>query len=139
MRVLLTVIICCIVAGVYAQDVSKRVLDASFERRYEEQPKPKKLLVFRKKNSRYNPVMYAGAAFLFIYQRIFSEQIQAECMYQVSCSEYTKYCIQQKGLVRGMLAGFNQVTECFNGAVYEHPPMFIHKSRIVNVHAGSVK
>ena len=134
MRALQIIIFVLFSACCTAQDASSLVIEASFNGKYEKPLKRRGVLEFGKKRDRYNPLMYAGAAFLFVYQHVFSEQIQADCIYQTSCSEYAKQSIRRKGFVKGMMAGFSQVTECFNGAVYEQPPVFIYRSRIVNSH-----
>jgi uncharacterized protein len=96
-----------------------------------------RLLKFEKRVTRYNPLAYVGAGLLFVYQKIFSEQIQASCMYEVSCSEYTRLSVQRSGFIAGTLKGFSQLTECYAGAVYEHPPMFVSSHRkVINDRSG---
>lgn len=76
--------------------------------------------------SRYNPFTYLTGALLFVYQKIFSEQIQANCMYEISCSEFTKKSIQKYGLLVGALKGFNQLSECDRNAKYDHEDFLIN-------------
>lgn len=93
----------------------------------------RKLLVFKRKKSFYNPLNYLGAGLLFVYQNIFSEQIQASCNYEISCSEYTKICIQKHGFIKGILRGFNQLSECAPNAIYEHPSVYVNNNdQIIN-------
>jgi uncharacterized protein len=88
--------------------------------------------------SRYNPLVYAGAALLYVYQNVISDQLQANCMYEISCSEYARRSIRRYGLFSGMLRGFSQLSECFNGAVYEHPRLFVNGDRkIINPVEGA--
>lgn len=82
--------------------------------------------------SRFNPFVYVGAALLFVYQNVLSEQIQARCMYQVSCSQYTKLSIQKKGFFKGTLLGFNQISECFPGVLKEHSDYCIDQDDKIN-------
>jgi len=132
MRVPLFLIAVFLSSLCHAQVLNTQIQKASFSREYSQPPAHRSLLKFNKKSDRYNPLMYFGAAFLLVYQRVFSEQFQAECVYETSCSEYTKISIQKKGFVRGMLAGFSQVTECFRGELYEQPPIYIRKGKIIN-------
>lgn len=81
---------------------------------------------FTKKRNAFDPLFYLSGSLLFLYQTLFSEQIQAICAYEVSCSEYTKLSIQQKGFFIGLLSGFNQMSECMPGAKYEHDDLFIN-------------
>jgi uncharacterized protein len=43
-----------------------------------------------------NPLIYIGGGLLYVYQNMVSEQIQANCMYHVSCSENMKTQLQKK-------------------------------------------
>jgi putative component of membrane protein insertase Oxa1/YidC/SpoIIIJ protein YidD len=96
--------------------------------------KKRKLLDLRNKKliQQLNPFLYVGAGLLFIYQNIISEQIQASCMYQVSCSEYTKKSIEKNGFLKGTLLGFHQLSNCFQGVIYEHPPFMINEDGKIN-------
>ncbi|MES2679628.1 MAG: membrane protein insertion efficiency factor YidD [Bacteroidota bacterium] len=125
-----TICVICFLAGFYLMgaqtsvDLSAQVTKASFQQHRDHTEGKRKLLTFKKKSAYFNPLNYVGAGLLFVYQNIFSEQIQANCNYQISCSQFTKLSIEQNGFVRGVLGGFNQWTECFAGALYEHPPAF---------------
>jgi putative component of membrane protein insertase Oxa1/YidC/SpoIIIJ protein YidD len=59
-----------------------------------------------------NPFWYVSGALLFVYQNVLSEQIQADCNFQLSCSGYTKRCIEQNGLLMGILLGADQLNTC---------------------------
>lgn len=74
------------------------------------------------------------AGLMFIYQNVFSEQISASCMYQTSCSEYTKLQIEKNGLIIGSLKGFHQLMHCTHGAIEEVPPYMKanYSSKILN-------
>jgi putative component of membrane protein insertase Oxa1/YidC/SpoIIIJ protein YidD len=92
-------------------------------------PTKRAFLPLAKGVSRYNPLANAGIGLLFIYQHVFSEQFQASCIYEISCSEYTKMCIRKSGLIGGTLKGFNQLSECIHGALYEHPSRYINQDK----------
>jgi len=57
---------------------------------------------------------------LFFYQRVVSEQIQSDCMYEISCSNYTKLSIEKFGFA-GFLLGINQWNNCFPNVIYDEP------------------
>jgi uncharacterized protein len=59
-----------------------------------------------------NPFLYLAAGSMFFYQSIISEQISADCMYEISCSEYTKRAIEREGFLKGMLIGLHQLHCC---------------------------
>jgi putative component of membrane protein insertase Oxa1/YidC/SpoIIIJ protein YidD len=73
-----------------------------------------------KKRITYNPLTYLGGAFLFFYQTLVSEQIQANCAYHLSCSHFTKISMQTKGAVLGFFIGLNQLSCCFGGVADDH-------------------
>lgn len=114
-----------------SNDLNQKIISASIH--YEPQAAKRKLTVFKNRAARFNPFNYLGAAVLFVYQNVFSEQIQADCAYQTSCSEYTKLALAQYGIIRGTLEGFNQLSECAPGARYEHCPLFVNgDGKIIN-------
>jgi uncharacterized protein len=126
-------------AGFYALssqttvDLSAQISKTTFHQHSAPVEGKRKLLAFKKKSAYFNPLNYVGAGLLYIYQNVFSEQIQADCNYQTSCSQFTKLSIEQNGFVKGVLGGFNQWTECFGGALYEHPPAFRNnRHKIIN-------
>ncbi len=96
-------------------------------------PKNHALLTFKTRSAYFNPLTYLSAGVLFIYQTIFSEQIQAECAYAMSCSEFTKYSIQQQGLMFGIFSGFNQLSECAPNAIYEHEANAINANLKISI------
>jgi putative component of membrane protein insertase Oxa1/YidC/SpoIIIJ protein YidD len=113
----------------YSQDKapSPNSLAQSAFSSYKYEPAAKrKILSFKNKKpiARINPLNYLAAGALFVYQRLISEQIQANCMYEISCSNYTKLCIQEHG-VSGFLAGIDQLNCCFAGVVYDYPDFMI--------------
>jgi putative component of membrane protein insertase Oxa1/YidC/SpoIIIJ protein YidD len=128
--IILFFLICIFFSG-FAQDLNAAMARVSLTGTHEQVVETKRDFLRSKKGFR--PFYYVGASFLFLYQNIFSEQIQASCVYQTSCSEFAKQNIQQKGFVKGLLLGFNQLSECHHGAVYEHPPVFINSDKkIIN-------
>lgn len=116
-----------------SQTLNGELVRASFEGGPQKTSSKKKLLLFKKQISYFNPLNYIGAGFLYTYQQLVSEQIQASCTYKISCSEFTRCSIQKHGFFIGTLKGFNQLSECIDGARYEHPRMFIDKdNKIIN-------
>jgi putative component of membrane protein insertase Oxa1/YidC/SpoIIIJ protein YidD len=67
-----------------------------------------------------NPVTYLSAGMLFFYQRIISEQLQADCTYETSCSEFTKLGLQNHGL-KGFLLGIDQWSNCIPSVIDDLP------------------
>jgi putative component of membrane protein insertase Oxa1/YidC/SpoIIIJ protein YidD len=129
----LFVFFCFIVASTLGQSFQKQLLTQSFKE-YQKSPGiQKKHWEFKSKKEAFNPFNYLGKGFLFVYQKVFSEQIQAACSYETSCSEYTRLAIQHFGFVQGTLMGFNQLSECTRSAKYEHPRVYLNpENKIIN-------
>lgn len=110
----------------YAQQkhfsLTKKLTAKSFCNVREEKPNKRKFLNVNNGSVvlKINPMTYLSGAFLFFYQRVISEQIQANCNYKISCSTYAKLCMEKKGPIRGFLLGLNQLSCCFGGAAEEH-------------------
>ncbi|MFN5460721.1 MAG: membrane protein insertion efficiency factor YidD [Bacteroidota bacterium] len=93
--------------------VTKMLLSNSFNQT--KQPEQAKKSFLNTNKRKYNPINYIGGAFIFFYQNVFSEQIQANCAYEISCSNYTKKCMETKGPIKGFLLGIHQLSCCFGG------------------------
>lgn len=89
------------------------------------EPKKKQIKPFikpqKKLLNQLNPFIYVSDGLLFVYQNIFSEQIQATCCYQLSCSENMKYQIKQNGIFTGILSGLNQLGNCAHSVANDYP------------------
>ncbi len=75
-------------------------------------PIKKKRVLLNLSNDNVNYLTYMAAGMLFIYQNVISEQISANCTYEISCSEYTKKCIEKYGIIKGTLIGLHQLSCC---------------------------
>ncbi|MBA2610592.1 MAG: membrane protein insertion efficiency factor YidD [Bacteroidetes bacterium] len=114
-------------------NINQKILNVSFENSIKKGPIKKKWFSFTRKSSYFNPLNYLGESVLFVYQNIFSEQIQASCNYEISCSEFTKLSIRRSGFFIGTLKGFNQLSECAPTAKYEHPAVYLNnEGKIIN-------
>ncbi len=81
-----------------------------------------------------NPLTYIAAGLMYTYQNVISEQISANCNYQISCSEYTKKCIEKYGLIKGTLLGLNQLSQCIPNIQEEHCEHVIsEQNKVINV------
>ncbi len=75
----------------------------------------------------------ASGGLIFFYQNVLSEQVQANCAYTTSCSEYIKQCIQTYGTARGILSGLNQYTKCTGFQYHQHTTLELNRQRkIIN-------
>jgi putative component of membrane protein insertase Oxa1/YidC/SpoIIIJ protein YidD len=58
---------------------------------------------------------------MYLYQNVISEQIQADCLYEISCSQFTKKMIEKRGLILGTFIGFHQLNNCQGNALLDYP------------------
>jgi putative component of membrane protein insertase Oxa1/YidC/SpoIIIJ protein YidD len=114
-------------------DVSQRAVAVTVNLLSGEAPVRSRMLLTANGLARLNPLHHVAAAMLYLYQNLLSEQIGSDCMFETSCSEYTKQRIGAKGLIRGTLDGFNQISECQRGTLYEHPRVAVNpEKKIIN-------
>jgi putative component of membrane protein insertase Oxa1/YidC/SpoIIIJ protein YidD len=120
----------------YSQtNLNDKLIKATFEIYHPVQVNKRKILNIKNKNLwfKLNPLSYIAAGSLYIYQNVFSEQISANCTYQISCSEYTKKCIEKHGFIKGSIIGLHQLSNCINGNTLQHCSYKISKSnKIIN-------
>ena len=76
---------------------------------------------------KYNPVNLAFGGLLFIYQNALSPQFSANCLYNPSCSEFSKQSIREYGLLKGVFLSADRLMRCNRIAATG-----IHPVRIIN-------
>ena len=60
----------------------------------------------------YNPINLTFSGLMFFYQNIISSQVNANCLFTPSCSEYAKASIKKYGLIKGMFLAADRVQKC---------------------------
>lgn len=82
----------------------------------EQMPKPvKRSYIFKNQPGTFknrNPVslLYGGA--LFVYQNFISQHFSADCLYDPSCSEFSKLAVREYGLLKGGLLTIDRLGRC---------------------------
>ncbi|HEX5001118.1 MAG TPA: membrane protein insertion efficiency factor YidD [Bacteroidia bacterium] len=61
---------------------------------------------------KYNPVTLTFGSLLYVYQRILSPQVSAECRFHMSCSAFSKAAIQDFGLIKGIALTSDRIMKC---------------------------
>lgn len=61
---------------------------------------------------KYNPISLFFGGMLFMYQNTITYQFSADCLYNPSCSEYSKQSIRQYGFVKGCFLSADRITRC---------------------------
>jgi putative membrane protein insertion efficiency factor len=74
-----------------------------------------------------NPVsiMFGGA--LYVYQNFVSQHFSADCLYNPSCSDFSKQAVKEYGLLKGGLLSFDRLSRCNRIAATDLNPVLIDK------------
>jgi putative component of membrane protein insertase Oxa1/YidC/SpoIIIJ protein YidD len=86
---------------------------------------------FIAKNEKSSVLNKIAGGMIYFYQNIISEQIQASCSYEISCSQYLKLCIQKYGFVVGTFAGINQFGKCTGNNHKNHSSYKLNENNII--------
>ncbi|HAA12042.1 MAG TPA: hypothetical protein DCE41_10225 [Cytophagales bacterium] len=65
----------------------------------------------------FQPVQAVMNAALTVYQRVFSLQLSTNCIYELSCSRFSREAIRQYGPLKGVVLTADRITRC-NGIHY---------------------
>ncbi|MEZ4901418.1 MAG: membrane protein insertion efficiency factor YidD [Spirosomataceae bacterium] len=68
-------------------------------------PKPNAFL-------RFNPVYWVLNGALTGYQKVVSPQISADCLYELSCSRFSRAAIQEFGIFKGIALSADRLSRC---------------------------
>ena len=72
---------------------------------------------------KYNPFSLAFGGLLFIYQKGISPQISVDCPYELSCSNFSKRCIQHYGIFKGLALTADRLTRCTQFTLIDLKPI----------------
>lgn len=61
---------------------------------------------------KYNPISLTLGGLLFFYQNTISYQFSADCLYNPSCSEFSKRAIKRYGLFKGCFLSADRLMRC---------------------------
>lgn len=78
---------------------------------------------------RYNPISLAFGGALFFYQKVISQQIAANCPYEISCSAFSKQCIQKYGFIKGVALSADRLTRCTQFTMIDLSPININNNQ----------
>jgi putative component of membrane protein insertase Oxa1/YidC/SpoIIIJ protein YidD len=104
--------------------LSQEFKDASFKKRDVKFLKTKSKNVF----IRYNPISLTFGAMMFFYQKQVSQQIAANCPYEISCSAFSKACIQKYGLIKGVALSADRLTRCTQFTVIDMSDLNLNRN-----------
>ncbi len=61
---------------------------------------------------RFNPVNLIFGGTLYAYQNFLSQHFSATCLYDPSCSDFSKQAVKEYGLIKGGLLSFDRLSRC---------------------------
>ncbi len=74
---------------------------------------------------KYNPVNMTFGGLLYIYQNAITYQFSAGCIYNPTCSEFSKQCINKYGLFKGFILSADRLSRCSRIVVSDIHPLKI--------------
>ncbi|HRY33120.1 MAG TPA: membrane protein insertion efficiency factor YidD [Bacteroidales bacterium] len=120
------VFLCCCAGYLHAQDPFTLTLQAMESRSFDtELPQHGKAPFMWVASSnpvlRYNPLSLGFGSLMFVYQRFISRHFSANCLYQPSCSNFSRRLIDDLGLVKGVFLSADRVMRCNRVAAVDIP------------------
>ena len=88
-----------------ADSVARQMAPVKEQRAFFNKNQPKTF-----KNSNPISLIYGGS--LYVYQNYFSQHLSASCLYNPSCSDFSKQAFKEFGLIQGTLLTFDRLNRC---------------------------
>jgi putative component of membrane protein insertase Oxa1/YidC/SpoIIIJ protein YidD len=78
---------------------------------------------------RYNPISLALKGSMFVYQNAVSPQLGTRCLYELSCSNFSKQSLKEFGMLKGIFLTADRLLRCNKISMLDlHPMTFNEKS-----------
>jgi putative component of membrane protein insertase Oxa1/YidC/SpoIIIJ protein YidD len=74
-----------------------------------------------------NPASLVFGGTLYVYQNFISQHLSADCLYDPSCSDFSKQATKEYGLLKGGLLSFDRLSRCNRIAATDLNPTMINK------------
>ena len=75
--------------------------------------------------SRYNPFSLVAKWTMLFYQNVASPELFRSCLFERSCSNFSKKAIEEFGLIKGVFLSADRLLRCNTFAVRDFPPKTI--------------
>lgn len=62
--------------------------------------------------AKYNPLSLSLSGMMFLYQKFISQQLGSDCIYEISCSSYSKELIKDYGMFNGVFYTADRLLRC---------------------------
>lgn len=136
-RVVLLLIVLCITGSLAAQNKLNElalIKEQNFTKH--QYDKRKVSYLFKDKKNvllKYNPVSLTFGGLLYLYQKGISPQVSVNCPYELSCSNFSKKCIQHYGLIKGLALTADRLTRCTQFTLIDLKPIqFNRMNKIID-------
>lgn len=71
-----------------------------------------------------NPFYWVFSGLLTGYQQVISPQMSANCVYDVSCSRFSRIAIKKYGIIKGIALTADRLSRCTGGTRQDTPGIF---------------
>jgi putative component of membrane protein insertase Oxa1/YidC/SpoIIIJ protein YidD len=72
--------------------------------------------------AKYNPFSLLATSAMLFYQNVVSVQFFRHCLYERSCSNFSKQAIYEFGLIKGIFMSADRLMRCNGTAINDVPP-----------------
>ncbi|MGD0710472.1 MAG: membrane protein insertion efficiency factor YidD [Bacteroidales bacterium] len=72
--------------------------------------------------AKYNPFSLLATSAMLFYQNVVSQQFFRHCLYERSCSNFSKQAINEFGLIKGIFMSADRLMRCNGTAINDVPP-----------------
>ncbi len=79
-----------------------------------------------------NPAYFLLSGTMFLYQNIISQQISAVCLYEITCSNYSKRMLEDYGLLKAIFLSADRLTRCTQRVREEIPEYKYNKGKVID-------
>lgn len=76
--------------------------------------------------AKYNPVSLCLKGMMYVYQKIISPQLSTDCIYEISCSNYSKELIKNYGFIKGTFCTADRLLRCNRISMKDIHPLSIN-------------
>lgn len=116
--------------NVYSQDQSTDLNQLTAKTNYElslSDSRKVKWMDGRSRNKivKYNPVNVVFSGLMFCYQKVFSPQLSASCVFAPSCSHFSKQLMREYGLIKGLFLTADRITRCNRVSAADFSPLIV--------------
>ncbi len=74
---------------------------------------------------KFNPLFWGLSGAMYIYQKFVSPQLPSECLYECSCSAFSRELVMEYGLIRGVIFTSDRLLRCNRVAATDIHPLSV--------------